>query len=379
MYDKFQRNLINQMKLSRFQVVLSKRQIAKSYLFGLFTFDFLTNIPLMFALMAMKLDKTDKLFHFLKTLTLFRITRLPTVARYCQTFLLRLGVDDKYLEIFKLMFYWIICIHWAACLHILPGVIVKGVVIGFDNSKNALVEAWFEKPLFRNRTATGRYIICLFKSVKTFMGTGYVKDLQPTQRFDKLYASLLTIVGRIGLCVTLAYIYQLVRGVRSSTLRYDEMMVQLNKYNDHNTLPSSTKAKLKNNYDTMFRKRYFNESEILKTVSASLRQQILIHNTRELVENSPFFDNLPSYLIMRIISALSVELYLEGDVIYTLGEVGMSVYFIASGSVAFYAPSGREVCHFTDGDYFGETTLVSSDVDHHCAKAVALETTECYK
>jgi CRP-like cAMP-binding protein len=153
-------------------------------------------------------------------------------------------------------------------------------------------------------------------------------------------------------------------------------MVQLNKYTDQKNLPPTTKAKLKNNYDYMFCKRFFNEREILKTVSASLRQQILIHNTRQLVENSPFFDNLPSFLIMKIISALSVELYLESDVIYTLGEVAKSVFFITSGSVAYYSPSGKEVCHFSDGDYFGEMTLVS---DRHYAKAIALETTECYK
>lgn len=196
--------------------------------------------------------------------------------------------------------------------------------------------------------------------------------------FDKIYASLLTIVGRVGLCVTLAYIFEIIQGVQSSSLRYDELMVQLNKYTDKNKLPSTTRAKLKNNFDYMFRKRYFNEREILKTVSAPLRQQILVHNTRQLVERSAFFENLPSYLVLKIISVMSVELFLEGDVIYTYGEIGMSVYFIASGSVAFYSPSGREVCHFSDGDYFGEKTLVS-DVYRHFAKVVALETTECYK
>lgn len=176
----------------------------------------------------------------------------------------------------------------------------------------------------------------------------------------------------------MAYIYEIIQGVRSASLRYDKMMVQLKKYTDKNKLPSTTKAKLKNNYDYMFRKRLFNEREILKTVSAPLRQQILVHNTRQLVEHSAFFDNLPSYLVLKIISALSVELYLESDVIYTYGQIGMSVYFIASGSVALYSPSGREVCHYSDGDYFGAMTLVC-DEDRHVGKVVALETTECYK
>jgi signal-transduction protein with cAMP-binding, CBS, and nucleotidyltransferase domain len=104
----------------------------------------------------------------------------------------------------------------------------------------------------------------------------------------------------------------------------------------------------------------------------------MIHNTRQLVENSPFFENLPSYLILRIIAALSIELYLEDDVIYTVGETGASVFFITLGSVAFYSSSGKEIGHYTDGDYFGEMSLVT-DVNYRFCKAIALETTECYK
>lgn len=341
----------------------------------MFTFDFLINVPFFVGLL-LHLSNDSPTFHYIRLLSIFRIFRLPTFVRYGERILLRLGVDDKCLEILKLLSYWIICIHWAACLHVIPGLIVAK--FQHDINGNYDVNAWYEGKVFQNHQIAGKYVICLFKSVKTFMGTGYIKDLQPKEYFDKIFATLLTIIGRIGLCVTLAYIFQFIQGVRSSTLRFDEMMVQLDKYTDYKKLPHATKAKLKENYDFVFRKRYFNERQILKTVSAPLRQQILVHNTRQLVEKSPFFENLPSDLVLKIISALSVELYLEDDIIFELGAVGTSAYFISSGSVAFYSPSGKEVSHFSDGDYFGEATLVS-DAEHHYGKAVALETTKCYK
>lgn len=355
----------------RSQVVLCRGRIARRYLCGLFTFDFLTNFPFLIGL-GLNLDRRSLLYHFLKLLTLCRIFRLTTFVEYSRRMLKRFGVDEKYLEMVKLLLYWVICIHWAACLHIIPGVVAARFKHG------ELVGAWYENKTFQRQNKSGKYVICLFKAVKTIMGTGYVKDLQPSQTFDHVFASSLTIVGRIALCVTLAYIFELIQGVMSSSLRYDEMMVQLSKYAAKNQLSKSIKAKLSHNYESMFRKRYFNQREILQTVCGSLRQQILVHNTRQLVENSAFFENLPSSLVLEIISALSVELYLESDVIYSLGEVGTCVYFITSGSVAFYSPSGLEVCHFSDGDYFGEMTLVS-DVEHRYGKVVALETTECYK
>lgn len=351
--------------------MLDKRRIAFDYLTGLFTFDFLTNVPFVVGLI-MNLSVQRLEFHILKTLTLLRIVRLPTVVRYCQRSLLRLGVDEVISEVVKLLFFWIICIHWAACLHIIPGVIMARFR---DDVK---VNAWYEKRVFQRHDPPGRYVICLFKAIKTFMGGGYVKDLQPSKHFDRIYSSLLTIAGRVGLCVTLAYVFKIIQGMRSSSLRYAELMVQVETYTNRNGVPPTTKAKLKRNYDYKFRKLYFNEREILANVSPSLRQQILVHNTRQLVANSSFFDNLPQFLVLQITSALRSVLYLEGDVVYTVGEVGMSAFFVESGSVAFYSPSGREVCHFSDGDYFGETTLVS-EADRHYAKVVALETTKCYK
>lgn len=311
-------------------------------------------------------------FHFIKLCTLFRITRSPTFVIYCQRILRRFRANDKYLDIFKILAYWLICIHWTACLHLIPGLIVSR----FDESVE--VNAWYEFSGFETRDFFSQYVILVFKSVKTVMGTGYVHDLQPREAFDKFYSITLSIGGRIALYVTLAYMWIMLQGMMSSKLRYDEMMVQLNKYTSCHRLPASTRTKLKNNYDYRFRKRYFNEREILQTISSPLRQQIMIHNTRQLVENSPFFENLPSYLTLRIIAALSIELYLEDDVIYSVGEIGTSVHFITSGSVAFYSSSGKEIQHFTDGDYFGEITFVS-DVNYRFCKAIALETTECYK
>jgi hypothetical protein len=281
-------------------------------------------------------------------------------------------VDDKYLDMSKILFYWLVSIHWTGCLHLIPGLIFSR----FDSSVK--VNAWYERADFIYRDNFSKYAILVFKSVKTMMGMGEISDLEPHEMFDKIYSVVLIIGGRIGLFVTLAYIWVMLQGWMSSKLRYDEMMVQLNKYTACNQLPPTTRTKLKNNYDYRFRMRYFNEREILQTISLPLRQQIMFHNTQQLVENSPFFENLPSHLTLRIIASLSIELYSEGDVIYSVGEIGTSMNFITSGSVAFYSSSGKEICHFTDGDYFGEITFVS-DVNYRFCKAVALETTECYK
>lgn len=68
-----------------------------------------------------------------------------------------------------------------------------------------------------------------------------------------------------------------------------------------------------------------------------------MHSCRQLVENVAFFKNLPLALIVRIVSCLRAEVFLVNDVIVKANTPGDSMYFIASGTVAVFTNSGREV------------------------------------
>jgi hypothetical protein len=296
---------------------------------------------------------------------------MSTAARYFVKVLVQLRVDGRFLDIYALSFYWIMSVHFIACLHLMPGLLVSQ----FEEKD---VYAWFQSPHYQDASYTSKYIMCLSKAVRSIMGVGFIESLKNTQMFDMIFSSIVTVCGRIAIFITLAYMFEIIQGIMSSSLRYDELMVELEQYTKHHNLPERTKEKLKDTYDFKFNKRFFNEKEILSTVSASLRQQILVHNTKDLVENSPFFRDLPASLTLKIISALTVELYLKDDVVFSTMKTGLSVFFITSGSVAYFSPSGKEICHFSDGDYFGEIMLIMDEKQQY-SKAIALETTECYR
>lgn len=68
-----------------------------------------------------------------------------------------------------------------------------------------------------------------------------------------------------------------------------------------------------------------------------------MHSCRKLVENVAFFKNLPLALIVRIVSSLRSEIFLVNDVIVKANTPGNSMFFIATGTVAVFTNSGREV------------------------------------
>lgn len=66
-------------------------------------------------------------------------------------------------------------------------------------------------------------------------------------------------------------------------------------------------------------------------------------SSRKLVENVAFFKNLPLGLLVRIVSSLQMEIFLVNDVVIKAAAIGNSMYFIASGTVAIYTNTGKEV------------------------------------
>ena len=372
------------------QTILDKRKIAVNYLKNMFFVDFFSTIPFVIGAFLDEITVYNMEFHFFKTISMVKIFRLFTFLSYFRrTLRLTKLLKNDYISILSFMLGYLIIIYWASSLEILPGLIAAKFNV------KANVSAWYEQDDFQQKTVVYKYMTCIFKSITTICGTG-ASNYEPTEVFDKIYTGFLLVTGRVGLCVLFAKIYQIIQGMNSAELRFGEVVEQLDRYGDEMGLPEQTKVtfqnnflfinkkiflfqnKIKNYYEYAYDRKFFKDDETLKSLPNNLKQEIIMHNTAELVENCSFFQNLPSSLQMKIVSALSVEIFLENVEIYEVGQLCDSMYFIASGSTAFYSPTGKELWHHEDFDYFGEIELLC-ERERRYSTCVALETTVCFK
>ncbi|KAI4454993.1 i[[h]] channel isoform e [Holotrichia oblita] len=118
-----------------------------------------------------------------------------------------------------------------------------------------------------------------------------------------------------------------------------------------------------------------------------------------LIKCVPILKDLPPLFRVNIVPCLRPEVFLPNDIIIKAGTMGDCMYFIYSGTVAVYTPTGKEVmprnassyrvifrilmfifqvCHLQDGGYFGEMSLIAKD-SKRIANVVAIETTEVYR
>lgn len=86
-----------------------------------------------------------------------------------------------------------------------------------------------------------------------------------------------------------------------------------------------------------------------------MRRQNFV-STWHLVAKVPFFSGLHASQIAEIASLLKVYRAVRGEVVVREGDLGESMYFIASGQVEVHSSAGAAI--LKSGDFFGEIALV---------------------
>lgn len=224
---------------------------------------------------------------------------------------------------------------------------------------------------------TELYIYCFYQTSMIIYASWYTKD-QPKGILEYAGVTVMWFCSKVIQFFVLARMLQIMKGINSSHQKFIGMERQLKEYMRDKQLPTYMRNRLLSYYDFRFQRNYFRESEILATISGQLRQEIILHSCRQLVENVAFFKNLPINLLVRIVSCLRCEIYLINDVIIRANTPGDCMYFIASGTVAVYSTSGKEICHLEDGSHFGEVALVNKS-ETRIASVVAIEICEVYR
>ena len=84
-----------------------------------------------------------------------------------------------------------------------------------------------------------------------------------------------------------------------------------------------------------------------------------MHLRRDIVAKVPFFQGASNIMLYAIVEHLKPRIALPNEMIIRRGEIGKSMYFIASGRVDVLAADGATpVATLTEGNFFGEIALL---------------------
>ncbi|KAL3288350.1 hypothetical protein HHI36_002798 [Cryptolaemus montrouzieri] len=315
------------------EVILDAKYIFLHYLKSFLIPDFVSSIPIHFGFSYSR----DYFLVVLKILGLLKLLRFITYVRYytrlINFFHIRYSVSSLLILLIGVGIYW----HSLTCYLVFVKFLDE-----FENTLSPGLKGNISAVNYDGKDHLSLYVSCFYKASMIIYTSWYTQE-DPSGLIEYSVVSAMWFCSKAIQFFILARTLQIMKGVNSSHQKYVEMERQLKEYMRDKQLPTYMRSRLLTYYDYRFQRNYFRESEILATISGQLRQEIIMHSCRQLVENVAFFKNLPINLLVRIVSCLRGEMYLMNDVIVRANTPGDCMYFIASGTVAIYSTSGKEV------------------------------------
>ncbi|CAH1376702.1 unnamed protein product [Tenebrio molitor] len=351
------------------KIVMKPSSIAKHYVFGIyFVPDVLSSIPEMHQL---NLFVNEEIAEVLDYFAMLKIVRILTFIQYTKRMFAFFNVKAFAFLMIKIGLMAFLITHYVACcLYFLP--------ILFRHVKHNEFTRHNANPQSRS---LARFIN--FYLNNSYSATSLVLGVEVDFNYKSpwityVFCIIIYVVGKFLSTYVTVILVDVLRVYNCLETKFYEMMSQVDSFMTAHQFPLVLQKKLQDYYHYKYRGRYVNESRIEKFISEKLRKEIKYHDCRRLVNSVNIFEHLPQEILEDILSYLKQEIYLASDVIIKAGTVGDGMYFLSSGTVAVSSPSGKEICHLVDGDYFGEIALLVPK-QKRIANIIALETCQVYK
>ncbi|XP_029174384.1 potassium/sodium hyperpolarization-activated cyclic nucleotide-gated channel 2-like [Nylanderia fulva] len=222
-----------------------------------------------------------------------------------------------------------------------------------------------------------RFKNAAFIVMENILASGYGKFVSE-KNVHIIFNSILMIIGRFVVCYMLVMFLRIKAERKASEAKFQELIDQVKAYTRQKQLLPHMKKRLLAYYHYRFKSTYFRGKQILSELTEPLREEIALQACRRLIENVAIFKNLPKNVLQSIVKNLKFELYLPNEVIIKAGTQGDCMFFLSSGTVAVLTPTGKEMCHLSDGAYFGEIALLVAD-QRRVASVIAIEVCETYR
>jgi CRP-like cAMP-binding protein len=258
------------------------------------------------------------------------------------------NTNSGYLRISKLVIGIFLLIHWIGC-----GWFLVAVLEGFPENSWAVVAG------IDGMDRGSQYLRSLYWGFVTTTTVGF-GDIVPGRNAEYAFAILVMILGASMYVLIIGSIASLVSSIDAAQTTFWERADGVSQYLRTRAVPESLQRQIRD-YQEYIWERYRGSStqQFLRDLPDPLRLEVVFHLTRELVEKVPLFREAEPALRNALLMCLQPLILVPGIFVVREGELPTGVYFVSSGELAITAEGGERVLgHLTEGDYFGDLSLL---------------------
>lgn len=138
----------------------------------------------------------------------------------------------------------------------------------------------------------------------------------------------------------------------------------------HHT-PDQLRTKIRAYYKYLWNsKKGYQDNSLISDLPGKLQSELFFVINKSIIERVPFLKGASSDLIEDLMNELEPRIYVPGEKIFKIDELGDALYFIHSGSVEILARDNQKIVQLNEGAFFGEMALISSNPRSATARAI---------
>ncbi|XP_005745343.2 potassium/sodium hyperpolarization-activated cyclic nucleotide-gated channel 1-like [Pundamilia nyererei] len=360
------------------EAILDIKRIRVSYLRTWFIPDVIAAFPIGYILLFAGLhyhnddnpSKTNKMMRILMFVRILSLIRLARVSRLVRFFNEVEKVSNANLEVVRLFIrimslftmIFLLC-HWNGCIQYFVPMLEE-----FPN------DCWVRKENLMNATVIVKYSWGVFRALSQMIALSYGSMDAPTNYVEMWIVMVSMVSGCLMYTVLVANATAMIANLDPAAKEYKSKMSRLEHYMAFMKLPPELQLRINNYYQARYGGKWFDEKDVMDTVSSALKEQIVTVMCSRLLRNVPMFQNRDQSFINTVLLKLQYEVFQEGDIIVRQNVPGDRMFFIDHGQALVETDSyERELC---DGDFFGETCVLNKG--KHLATVKALTDCQCF-
>jgi len=318
-------------------------------------------------------DETTTLIGLLKTARLLRLVR---VARKI----------DRYSEygaavLILLMATFALIAHWLACIWYAIGHAERSGDMARIGWLAHLANAT-DRHYLANGTGgpsiKSRYITSMYFTFTTLTSVGF-GNVAPNTPNEKIYAIVVMMIGSLMYASIFGNVSAIIQRLYSGTARYHSAMQRVREFNKFYQIPNPLKQRLEEYFQHAW--TYTNGIDmnmVLKGFPDCLQADICVHLNRNLLNNCSAFRGASSGCLRALSMKFKTTHAPPGDTLVHQGDVIVSLYFIARGSIEIVKDDVVMAILGKD-DIFGENPCIYPTIGKSSCNVRALTYCDLHK
>jgi len=320
-----------------------RASVARLYLRGWFTADFISAIP--FAYIAALVfggeppaGRVGAILDVFMAAKLLKIVKIGKVSAIFSDIRASLSINPALMRLITFIFWFVTVVHLMAC---------GWCIIGASEA---------------GRPAGDQYIRALYWCVTTIATIGY-GDYSPSHdsNLQIIYTVVVMIFGVGMYGYIIGNIASLIANLDVARANYQKKMEEINDFLRTKRVPQGMQARVRDYYAYLWETRKsISTTSPTADLPPSLSMEILLFLNRTLLEKVEIFRGANEAFIREVVQLLQPLVFLPDDYIIRQGEHGDCMYFLTSGDVEVLV-NGVRVATLGQGSPFGETALLKEE------------------